>query len=279
MQPSVNQNSGSDSVSNRAAGAGAEQQESFTPVVGAWSEAAPWNDTSLRSRRVSIVAGVGLGFLTVLAVGGALLRQMGGSGLSCTDGAECNRLGVLHSRGAVSSPVTSSPVTAAPAPSAPSSAERSGSELGSAAVAQDLPQAARLFQRACDLGNAGGCNNLGLAFGSGQGVPQDYERAFTLFEQACSGGFAEGCNNQGALYEHGQGVPVNLGDALRLYAQACNHGSALGCSNLGVLYAEGRGVRRDAAEAVQLFTEACSAGSSVGCNNLFEAQHRAPPAN
>jgi TPR repeat protein len=261
MQPSVNQNSGSDSVSHRAAGAGAEQQESFTPVVGAWSEAAPWNDMSLRSRRVSIVAGVGLGFLTVLAVGGALLRQMGGSGSSCTDGAECNRLGVLNSRGASSSPATS------------------GSELGSAAVAQDLPQAARLFQRACDLGHAGGCNNLGLAFESGQGVPQDYERAFTLFEHACGGGFAEGCNNQGALYEHGQGVPVNLGDALRLYAQACNHGSALGCSNLGVLYAEGRGVRPDPAEAVQLFTEACSAGSSVGCNNLFEAQHRAPPAN
>jgi len=265
MQPSVNQNSGSDSASPGAAEAGAEQLESFTPVVGAWSEAAPWNDTSLRSRRVSIMAGVGLGFLTVLAVGGALLRQMGGSGLSCTDAAECNRLGVLHSRGA------SSPVTAPPA--------SSGSELGSAAVAQDFPQAARLFQRACDLGNAGGCNNLGLAFSSGQGVPQDYERAFTLFEQACSGGFAEGCNNQGALYEHGQGVPVNLGDALRLYAQACNHGSALGCSNLGVLYAEGRGVRPDPAEAVQLFTEACSAGSSVGCNNLFEAQHRAPPAN
>jgi len=262
MQPSVNGNSvskplGSDRAS--AAAAGNDEHESFTPVVGAWSEAAPWNDTSLRSRRVSILAGVSLGFLAVLAVGGALLRQ-GASAESCSEGADCNRLGVLTSRGAPGSPLGS------------------GSELSAAATAQDFPRAARLFQRACDLGHAGGCNNLGLAFESGQGVPQDYARAFTLFEQACGGGFAEGCNNQGALYEHGQGVAVNLGDAQRLYAQACNHGSALGCSNLGVLYAEGRGVVADPAQAVQLFTEACSAGLSVGCNNLVEAQHRAPPA-
>jgi len=255
--PSVKQNLVSTSTSEHTsdlADNSNQEQEGFTPVVGAWSEAAPWNDTSLKSRRLSILAGISLGFLAVLAVGGALLRQ-GASALNCSDGAECNRLGVLSSRGASA---------------APEAAAAEG-------TAQDLPGAARLFQRACDLGNAAGCNNLGLAFERGQGVPQDYERAFTLFEQACGGGFAEGCNNQGALYEHGQGVAVNLGDAQRLYAQACNHGAALGCSNLGVLYAEGRGVVADPAQAVQLFSDACSAGSSVGCNNLVEAQHRLPP--
>jgi len=251
MSPSVKQNSVSASASEHASEQ-ADQREGFTPVVGAWSEAAPWNDTSLRSRRVSILGGVSLGFLAVLAVGGALLRQ-GGSALNCSDGADCNRLGVLSSQG--------------------------GSQGASGqAPARDPEEAARFFQRACDLGNAAGCNNLGLAFERGQGVPQDFERAFTLFERACGGGFAEGCNNQGALVEHGQGVPVNLGDAQRLYAQACNHGAPLGCSNLGVLYAEGRGVAADPAQAMQLFSDACSAGSSVGCNNLVEAQHRVPSA-
>jgi len=265
--PSVKQNSVSTSASESASASASERvsdladgNEGFTPVVGAWSEAAPWNDTSLKSRRSSILAGVSLGFLAVLAVGGALLRQ-GRSALNCSDGVDSNRLGVLSSRGASVAPGAT------------------GSDaLTSATTAQDFPQAARLFQRACDFGNAGGCNNLGLAFESGLGVPQDYQRAFELFERACSGGFAEGCNNQGALYEHGQGVALNLGDAQRLYAQACNHGAALGCSNLGVLYAEGRGVVADPAQAVQLFSDACSAGSSVGCNNLVEAQHRAPSA-
>lgn len=256
--PSVNQNSVSASASQPVSDLDANN-EGFTPVVGAWSEAAPWNHSSLKSRRLSIVAGISLGFLAVVAVGGALLRQ-GSSALNCGDGADCNRLGVLSSRGA----------------SAP--AGTSGSHALTSATAQDFPQAARLFQRACDLGNASGCNNLGLAFESGLGVPQDYQRAFELFERACGGGFAEGCNNQGALYEHGQGVALNLGDAQRLYAQACNHGAALGCSNLGVLYAEGRGVEADPAQAMQLFSDACSAGSSVGCNNLVEAEHRSVPA-
>jgi hypothetical protein len=275
--PSVNQNvstSTSERVQQRLRADRADDNEGFTPVVGAWSEAAPWNDTSLRSRRLSILAGVSLGFLAVLAVGGALLRQ-GGSALSCSDGADCNRLGVLSSVGASDAPKAGAPEAVVPEAVAREAVAREAVPRQS--TGQDFAAAARLFQRACDLGNAAGCNNLGLAFERGQGVPQDYERAFTLFEQACGGGFAEGCNNQGALYEHGQGVAVNLGDAQRLYARACNHGSALGCSNLGVLYAEGRGVVADPAQAVQLFTEACNAGSSVGCNNLLEAQHRAPP--
>lgn len=267
MQPSVNQKSVSGLVPTEVAGVNAAgpdpvTSETWTPVEGAWSQAAPWNDTSLRSRRVSILAGVGLGFLAVLAVGGALARQLGGLELGCSDGTDCNRLGVLLSQVESASPASGSSASSA---------------SGASAASADFPQAARLFQRACDLGYAGGCNNLGLAFEGGRGVPQDYERAFALFERACSGGFAEGCNNQGALYEHGLGVPANLGDAQRLYAQACRHGAALGCSNLGVLYAEGRGVVADPAQAEQLFSDACNAGSLVGCNNLFEAQHRITP--
>lgn len=209
------------------------------PIVGSWSQTAPWNDAGT-SRRRNLMAGVGLGFLAILAVAGGLARHFGAGSLSCATGAECSQLGVRYAQ-------------------------------GSDGVTADGPLAARLFLRACDLGQAGGCNNLGLAFQSGQGVPRDYERAMDYFGRACSGGFAEGCNNQGALYEHGQGVPVNLGDAQRLYTQACRRGSGLGCSNLGVLYAQGRGVPANAAEAQRLFREACSVGNSVGCNNLVDS--------
>jgi len=230
----ANQNSVSET---RATGGSSAIAEG--PIVGAWSNAAPWDDPSVRSRRLGILAGVGLGFLALFAVAVGLALHLD-SNLSCASGDACSQLGVRYAQGA-------------------------------GGVSKDEARAARLFQRACELGDAGGCNNLGLAFQSGQGVPQDYERAMDWFERACSGGFAEGCNNQGALYEHGQGAPVNLGDAQRLYTQACRHGSGLGCSNLGVLYAQGRGVAPNPAEAARLFREACNAGSSVGCNNLLDS--------
>jgi TPR repeat protein len=229
------------SVSETRATGGLAAAPAEGPIAGAWSQpAALWDDPSVTSRRRGIMAGVGLGFLAIFALAGAFARNLSSSGLGCATGEACSQLAVRYAQGADG-------------------------------VARDEPLAARLFQRACDLGDAGGCNNLGLAFQSGQGVPQDYERAMDWFERACSGGFAEGCNNQGALYEHGNGVPVNLGDAQRLYTQACRHGSGLGCSNLGVLYAQGRGVAANPTEAARLFREACNAGSSVGCNNLLDS--------
>lgn len=237
MQPSVNQKSRS--ASPAAAEAAAAQHGSEGPLVGTWTNAATWDDPSVTSRRLGIMAVVGLGFLAIFAVVGGLARNLG-SASTCASGAECAELGARYA-------------------------------LGADGVAEDDTLAARLFQRSCDFGHAAGCNELALAFEAGAGVPQDYERAMTYFARACSGGFAEGCNNQGALYEHGRGVPVNLGDAQRLYTQACRHGSGVGCSNLGVLYAQGRGVPADPAVAARLFQEACKAGSTVGCSNLVDS--------
>lgn len=238
MQPSANQKSVSGSASSTAAESAAAQH-SDGPLVGTWTNAATWDDPSVTSRRLGIMAAVGLGFLAVFAVAGGLARNMG-SASSCASGEECAQLGTRYAQGAEG-------------------------------VTEDDALAARLFQRSCDFGHAAGCNELALAFEAGAGVPQDYQRAMDYFARACSAGFAEGCNNQGALYEHGRGVPVNLGDAQRLYTQACRHGSGVGCSNLGVLYAQGRGVPADPAVASRLFQEACKAGSKVGCSNLVDS--------
>lgn len=246
MQPSAKQKSNSAPAAVHSAPA---LSGSEGPLVGTWSHAAPWDDPTVNSRRLGIMAAVGLGFLAIFAVAGGLARNLG-SAASCASGEECAQLGARYVQAA--------------------RVEGARAE-GLADVTPDPALAARLFQRACDFGHAGGCNSLGLAFESGSGVPQDYGRAMDHFSRACSGGFAEGCNNQGALYEHGRGVPVNLGDAQRLYTQACRHGSGLGCSNLGVLYTQGRGVPADPAVASRLFQEACKAGSTVGCNNLVDS--------
>jgi len=217
-------------------------------VEGAWAHSASWRDGASGTRWLGGVLGLGLGALACLALAGVTVRALSRSAPedSCNSAESCNALGATYAQASASEP-------------------------------EALVTANRLFQRSCDLGHAAACNNLGLAYQTGEGVARDYTRAMSLFERACSRGLAEACSNQGALYEHGLGVPANLGDAQRAYAQACRHGSALGCSNLGVLYSQGRGVVSNDDRAVRLFAEACAAGSDVGCNNLVQSD--TPPAN
>lgn len=237
------------STSNGASEGVGASTPSTSQGPDAWSISEPvtaWKEAAAASERWWTRVAVGFGALACLALGGAALRALAGPSLeaTCSDGESCNAAGVGYAE-------------------------------ASDATDDDLRLAARLFQRACDLGHAPACNNLGLAYEGARGVPQDHERAMAAFERACSNGFAEGCSNQGTLYEHGRGVAVNLGDAQRLYHLACRRGSALGCSNLGVLYAQGRGVNVDEAFAARLFAGACTAGSEVGCTNLIASDQ--PP--
>ena len=216
----------------------ASKLASAGPAEATWSQSLPaWSAEN--TSRLWVAAGAGLSVLAFLALGTAVLRAFlpaGNDDATCSTGDDCNERG--------------------------------------AALAQedDLALAAWMFQRGCDQGHGAACNNLGLAYQSGQGVVEDLEQARTAFQRACSDGFAEGCSNEGVLHEQGLGVPVNLGDAQRLYFQACQRGSALGCSNLGALYARGRGVEVDPGEAARFFAEACMRGSGIGCANLFESQ-------
>ena len=52
----------------------------------------------------------------------------------------------------------------------------------------------------------------------------NYAQAAKLWEQACNGGDAKGCFNLGVLYANGQGVKQNHAQAAKLYEQACHGG-------------------------------------------------------
>ena len=54
-------------------------------------------------------------------------------------------------------------------------------------------KAAELYKKACDMGYAQGCNNLGLLYVNGQGVRQSYTKAAELYKKACDMGFTGGC--------------------------------------------------------------------------------------
>jgi hypothetical protein len=129
-------------------------------------------------------------------------------------------------------------------------------------------QAAPLYDRACDGGDAAGCGNLGLLYANGMGVAQNYAQAAALLSKACDGGYAGGCVNLGFLYENGSGVAQNYSQAAAAYSKACDGGDARGCSFLGDLFRLGHGAAKDLEKATQLLTKGCNMGNQFGCDRL-----------
>ena len=116
--------------------------------------------------------------------------------------------------------------------------------------------AVALFQTACEMGGADGCNGLGFMYHQGRGVPKSYERAAALFKQSCEGGAARGCGSYGFVLEWGQGVPVDYKAAESLYRRSCEGGFATGCVNLGTVFEYGKGFPRDADAAAWAYRQA-----------------------
>jgi TPR repeat protein len=50
-------------------------------------------------------------------------------------------------------------------------------------------------QKACDGGDMQGCNNQGVRYRTGLGVPRDDKCAAYFFQKACDRGYTPGCNN------------------------------------------------------------------------------------
>jgi TPR repeat protein len=123
-------------------------------------------------------------------------------------------------------------------------------------------------QRACDGGDAKGCDDLGKSYEAGRGVPEDRERALALYQKACDGGYAIGCDDVGRMYHLGIGVVVDDTRARALFTKACDGGVATGCRRVGEMFWRGTGVAKDDSRAVALYKQACDGGDAEGCDDL-----------
>lgn len=61
------------------------------------------------------------------------------------------------------------------------------------------------LERQCNNGDTGSCVDLGILYFNGDSVKQDYKKANELFSKACEMGNALGCRNLGDLYALGEG--------------------------------------------------------------------------
>ena len=95
---------------------------------------------------------------------------------------------------------------------------------------------------AAEQGLATAQYNLGVMYGTGEGVPQDDAEAIRWYRLAAEQGLATAQYNLGVMYDDGLGVPQDDAEAIRWYRLAAEQGLATAQYNLGVMYSTGRGV-------------------------------------
>ena len=150
------------------------------------------------------------------------------------------------------------------------------------------------FERACALGEIGGCASLGALYEDGLGTETNLEKASLLYAMACDGGDTQACEARTALdnkaflgnqaacqggtakacyhmaiaYEKGQGVAQSPSSAAQAAQKGCDGDDMASCTKLGFYYIEGIGVRADFSKAHQYFQNACSKDYGPGCFSL-----------
>ncbi|HMR80107.1 MAG TPA: hypothetical protein PKD61_33600, partial [Polyangiaceae bacterium] len=88
------------------------------------------------------------------------------------------------------------------------------------------------YRRACDLGSARGCNDLGVAYLDGDGVPKNEGRAIPLLRRSCEMALPMGCANLAHALANGLGTEPDPGAAARHYSDACTGGVGWACGAL-----------------------------------------------
>ncbi len=132
-------------------------------------------------------------------------------------------------------------------------------------VLRDRPQAADLFQRACDLGDARGCTRLaGMHLDGDAAVSGDRDFAESLLDRGCEMENAQSCIQLADNFRRGA-------LAVELYQQVCDRDEPEGCMKLGTMLQEGRQTRADPERAATLFEQACDAEFRAACTRLGES--------
>jgi TPR repeat protein len=101
-------------------------------------------------------------------------------------------------------------------------------------------QAAELYRRGAEQGDASAALRLGMLVDQGQVSTAKYGDAANWFKQACSLGNLPSCHNVGVAYEYGKnGVSKDYSEARNFYSKAASAGYMQSQYNLASLYSNG----------------------------------------
>jgi hypothetical protein len=124
---------------------------------------------------------------------------------------------------------------------------------------------AEAFSRACELGDAAGCLDLARMAVHGANVtpPSDVT---ALRERACNLGLTRACVE--AAGARASGADTDRPKALASWRRACEGEDAYACGMWGASHALAAGVTPDPALAARAFRRACSLGLAAGCERI-----------
>jgi hypothetical protein len=144
----------------------------------------------------------------------------------------------------------------------PAAIQKLGSDysIGNLGLVPSHKKAARLYQRAVDLGDVMAMHNLACSYFKGEGVKLDKKKAVKYYRMAADRGNAIAQFVLGEFFYHSHGVAEDYAEAMRFYKLAADQGYTTAEYNLGVVYANGDGVTRDNAEAVRWLERAAAKG-------------------
>ena len=142
---------------------------------------------------------------------------------------------------------------------------------------KNLPEAARLFRIAAEMGDLDAQHNLGVCLERGEGVPRNPVEAFTWQKRAADAGHPEALCSVGVALLYGLGVPEDKPAAIEYYRRAADQGDETATYNLGVCYETGDGVPRNLPQAVAWYTRARDAGHPGAVKRLAEIAPRLTP--
>ena len=142
----------------------------------------------------------------------------------------------------------------------------------------DVPRAARLYEQACQGGDAWACATLGALLLRGHAQAEDERQGARYLLRACDAEMPSACAELARLRMRGADEAARQ-EGIRLHQRACELGDGGSCGALGLLYQVGLFVERDQARSRRLFEAGCTWLYAPSClfaaANATDEQHRA----
>jgi TPR repeat protein len=142
-------------------------------------------------------------------------------------------------------------------------------------VAQDIPKAAGLYEKAAGHGHPGAQVVLGTMYVHGDSVAQDTPKGLGLLEKAAEQGSAEAQNELGSIYLRGDCVVQDKPKGKGFLEKAAGQVHTEALYSLGTMYLSGDGVAQDTQKAAALYEKAAGhghAGAQYTFDFILESQ-------
>lgn len=105
-------------------------------------------------------------------------------------------------------------------------------------IKQDFVQAARLYRKAAESGNAQGQYQLSILLFNGKGVPQNPQVGLVWLSKSAEQGFPKAQKEMGYIYFYGSGIPKDTVEAAKWFGKLSDSGQADGDFGLGLILFE-----------------------------------------